>query len=170
MTNEEDALFQERIDELVFIEQGIERRAKEFLALNKDYQEKSQGALTDLLDQVGGIDESLSKINAASNSVDKYVTLSAKHAARTTQLFLGTLVAVVLIVSGTFWWSHRINSDLTDAKTELARLNVTLQHKPVILHFQGNDYVRVVPDSEMGFTRGNHGEVPGRYAKMWHIR
>jgi len=170
MTKEYDQLFQERVDELLLLEQRIERRAEKFLELTSDYQEKSQSAVKELVGKVEGVDESLKKINAASENVESYMTQCAKQALRTSQLFLGTVIVAALIIGGTLWWSHHINSDLADAKAELASLNTKLKHKPVITHFHGKDYVRVVPDSETSFTRGDDSEVPGRYAEVWHVR
>jgi len=170
MTKEYDQLFQERVDELLLLEQRVERRAEKFLELTSDYQKKSQSTFNDLLSKVDGIDASLNKINVASDSINEYVTASATHATRTAKLFLGTVIASALIVAGTLWWSHHINGDLANAKAELASLSTKLKHKPVIVHFQGKDYVRVVPDSETGFTRGDDSGVPGRYSEVWHLR
>ena len=170
MTKDYEKPFQERVDELLLLEQRADRRAEKFLELTNDYQEKSQGALNGLLGKVGGIDESLAKIKAASDSINKYVTLCDKHAIRTLRLFMFTVIAAVFIVFGTLWWSHHINSDLVDAKAELASLNVKLQHTPQILHFHDKDYVRVVEDSETSFRRHDGSEVPGRYAEVWHVR
>lgn len=161
MTKNTEQLFQERVDELLVLEQRVERRAEKFIELTTAYQERSQGTLDDLLGKVGGIDESLAKINAASDSVNAYVTLSATHALRTATLFLGTVVATVLIVAGTLWWSHYITRDLAAARAELTSLNVRLKHKPVILHFHGKAFVRVVPKTETSFTRNNDSDVPG---------
>jgi len=73
-------------------------------------------------------------------------------------------------VAGTLWWSHHIISGLAQDKADLLALDIKLKHTPVIVHFKGKDYVRVVPDSETGFTRGDGSEVSGRYAEVWHVR
>ena len=105
-------------------------------------------------------------MNASSDSVNKYVNLCARHANHTTQLFLGAVIAAVLIVASTLWWSNHINNNLEDAKSELASLNPKLKHTPVILPFKGKDYVRIVPDSETSFSHQNGDNVPGRYAEI----
>lgn len=169
-TKEDSHLFQERVDELLLLEQRIDRRAEKFVALTSDYQAKSQQALNQLLGKVSGIDESLAKMNAASDSIEAYVAQCAKQGWRTTLLFCGAVMASVLIVAGTVWWSHHTRSNLADAKAELARLHTTLKHTPVIGHYHGKDYVRVVPGSETSFTRGDGHEVPERYAEVWHVR
>ena len=68
------------------------------------------------------------------------------------------------------WWSHHITGDLAAAKTELPSLNIKLKHTPVIIHFHGKEFVRVLRDSEMSFTRGDGSDVPGRYSQVWHVR
>jgi len=169
MDKNPDELFQERVDELLLIEQRADRRAGKFIELVNAYQEKSQGMLDDLLCRANDVNETLIKINRASDSVDEYVTLCAKHVTHTTKLFLGTVVLVILIVTGTLWWSHYIDSSLADAKSELANLNTKLKHTPVFLHFYGKEYVRVIPKSETSFSKGDE-EVPGRYSRIWHVR
>ena len=74
------------------------------------------------------------------------------------------------MVAGTLWWSDHITCGLEQDKADLATLDIKLKHAPVIMHFHGKDYVRVVPDSETSFTRGDGSEVSGRYAEVWHIR
>lgn len=165
-----DELFQDRVDELLLLEQRADRRAEKFIEITNDYQEKNQKALDDLLGKVGGIDASLAKMNAASDQVRDYVAQSAQHALRTAKLFLGTVIACALFVVGTLWWSHHIISGLAQDKADLRALDTKLKHTPVIVHFKGKDYVRVVPDAETGFTRGDGGEVPGRYAEVWHVQ
>ena len=170
MTKNYDEHFQERVDELLLLEQRADRRAEKFIEITNDYQEKNQKALDNLLGKVGGIDASLAKMNAASDQVRDYIYYSEKHALRTAQLFLGTVIACALFVAGTLWWSHYIIIELTRDKADLAALDIKLKHTPLIVHFKGKDYVRVAPDSETGFTRGDGSEVPGRYAEVWHIR
>jgi hypothetical protein len=169
MVKNVDALFQERVDELLLLEQRADRRAEKLIEITNDYQEKSQQALDDLLSKVN-IGDSLARMNAASDQVRDYVAQSAQHALRTAQLFLGTVIACVLVAAGTWWWSNHIVTGLAQDRADLASLDTKLKHTPVIMHFKGKDYVRVVPDSETGFTRGDDSEVPGRYAEMWHVR
>ena len=76
MTSTSDERFQERVDELLLLEQRMDRRAERFIELTTAYQKNSQGALDDLLGKVDGIDGSLAKINAASDSVNKYATIN----------------------------------------------------------------------------------------------
>jgi hypothetical protein len=165
-----DVLFQDRVDELLLLEQRADRRAEKLIEITNDYQAKSQQALEDLLNKVGGIDDSLARMNAASDQVRDYVAQSAQHALRTAQLFLGTVIACALVAASTLWWSHHIISGLAQDKADLRALDTKLKHTPVMVHFKGNDYVRVVPDSETRFTRDNGNEVPGRYSKVWHMR
>lgn len=170
MTKNYDEIFQERVDELLLLEQRVDRRAEKFIELTNAHQKKSQKALDDLLGKVSGIDESLARMNAASDDVRDYVAKSERHALRTAKLFLGTMVVSLLIVLGTLWWSHHVTSQLAEDRADLKVLDIKLKHKPVIVHFKGKDFVPVVPDSETGFTRGDGSEVPGRYAEIWHVR
>ena len=141
----------------------MDRRVEKFIEITNDRQEKSQKTLDDLLDKVGSIDERLVKMNAASDQVRDYVSQSEKHAIHTAKLFLVTVVASALIVVGTLWWSHHITSGLAQNKADLVSLDAKLKHMPVIVHFHGKDYVRIIPDSETGFSRSDGGEVPGKY-------
>lgn len=109
-------------------------------------------------------------MNAASNQVCDYIAYSEKHVLKTAKLFLGTLIVCPLFITGTLWWSHHVISELAQDKADLVTLDTKLKHTPVSMHFEGKDYVRVVPDSETSFTRGDGSEVSGRYAKVWHLR
>ena len=170
MKKKGDEWFQDRIDELLLLEQRADRRAERFVEITSDYQEKSQKAIDDLLNKVCGIDASLVKINVVSNQVGDYVAYSEKHALGTAKLFLVTVVACAMIVAVILWWSHHIITGLAQDKVDLAALNVKLKHTPVIVHFKGRDYVRVIPDSDTGFTRGDGRAIPGHYANVWHVR
>ena len=169
MTNDYEQRFQERVDELLLLEQRVDRRAEKFIEITNHYQEKSQGALDDLLAKVGGIDESLAKMNAASDRVNAYVTHSATHATRTAKLFLGTVMACALIVAGTLWWSHHITSNLANAKAELASLNIKLQHKPIVIHDSGKDYIRIEPNTVVNLT-DNDSQFKGTFAAIKYAK
>jgi len=78
MTKNYEEHFQDRVDELLLLEQRADRRAEKFIEITNDYQEKNQKALDDLLCKVGGIDESLARMNAASDQVRDYVSYSEK--------------------------------------------------------------------------------------------
>ena len=170
MTKNYEEHFQDRVDELLLLEQRADRRAEKFIEITNEYQEKNQKTLDDLRVQVGGIDDSLARMNAASDQVRDYVAYSEKHALRTAKLFLGTVIACALFVAGTLWWSHHIITGLVQDKADLAALDTKLKHTPVIVHFKGKDYVRIIPESETGFTRNDGSDVPGRYAQVWHVR
>lgn len=158
-----EELFQDRVDELLLLEQRADRRAEKFIDITSDYQEKYQKALDD-------IDASLTKINTASDQVRNYADYSAKHALRTVKLFLGTVIFCVLFIAGTLWWSNHIMKVIAQDKAYLAELDTKLKHTPVIMPFKGKDYVRVVPNSELSFTRSDGNKVPGRYSQVWHVR
>lgn len=170
MTKDCEKLFQERIDELLLLEQRADRHAEKFIEITNDYQKESKEALDNLLGKVGDTDESLAKMNAASDSVNNYITFSAKHATNTLRLFMSTIIITMIIVAGTLWRPYHINSSLADAKDKLASLNTKLKHTPVIVHFHHKDYVRAAEDSEISFKRRDGGEVAGRYSEVWHIR
>ena len=145
MEKDDKQLFQERVDELLLLEQRADRRAKKFVELAKEHQQKSQAALEDLLGKVGGIGDSLRKMNAASDSITQSVIQSTEHAKRSTWTFFIALIVSALLIAGALWWSRHIRNGLIDARAELLSLNVKLKHKPVFIHFHGRDYVRVMP-------------------------
>ena len=154
MTKNYEELFQDRVDELLLLEQRADRRK----------------VLDDLLGKVGDIDTRFAKMNAASDQVRDYVVQSAQHALRTAKLFLGTVIACALFVAGTLWWFHHIMNKLTPNKADLTALDIKLKHTPVIVNFKGKDYVRIIPNSETGFTRNDGSAVPGKYSEVWHAR
>lgn len=143
---------------------------KNLLHSRREHQEKNQHALDDLLGKVSGMDLTLTKISAASDEVRDYVFYIESHALRTAKLFLGTVMACVVLMSGTLRWSHHLMSGLAQDKADLRALDIKLKHTPVIVHFKNKDYVRVLPHSETGFTRGDGSKVPGRYAEVWHAQ
>jgi len=102
--------------------------------------------------------------------VSECLDVCKQHATHAMQVFLGTVMAAVLVVGGLFWWARHVRDDLADARAELSSLTIKLKHKPVIVHFRGKDYVRVVADSETSFTRRDGSEMGGRYAPVWHVR
>jgi hypothetical protein len=169
MTTHYDEVFQERVDELLLLEQRADRRAEKFLTLSKEYQESNQTVLLGLIDKAEQVKECLSKINTASEQVSASVASSEKHAHRTVKLFLSTLVICLLMIASTLWWSRHIQDALEQDKIDLAALDVKLHHTPVIVPFKGKEYVRIVPDSEMTFTHKDGKAVPGLYAEVWHV-
>jgi len=165
-----DALFQERVDELLLMEQRVEARAEQFTEMTKGYQKKNEAALKNLLGKVGGIDKSLLKINAASEVIGWHVAQCSRYADNAKTFVLALVFTSLVIVVGTLWWAHHIRSDLVEARVELASLNIKLKHKPVIVHVGGKDFVRVVPKTETTLSRGDGSEVSGRYSQAWHVR
>jgi len=169
-----EALFQERVDELLLLEEQSSRRGEQFIQLVRDHREKSQESLDDLLMQVRGVSEHLhdrlSDVGAAAQQLNDAIAQNKQSERRAVSLFLRALASVVVTVSSTLWWSHHINGGLAQAKQDLAGLTTTLQHTPKILTIRGQDFVRVVPDSETGFTRGDGSDVDGRYARVWPAR
>jgi len=171
MTKESDQLFQDRVDELLMMEQRVELRTEKFTHVAKRYQEKNAEALDDLLGKVSGIDKSLNQLNAASKSIGDYVAQCARYADNATRFVLSLSLVAVLIVVGTLWWASHVRTGLVQDRADLNRwFNVTLKQKPLFKQVNGKDYVRVVPDSEMKLPLGKGYTVPGRYAEVWHVR
>jgi hypothetical protein len=169
MTKNNAALFQERVDELLLLEQRIDRRASTFIDIINEHTQNSQHAVSDLLDKVTHIDESLMHMNAASDQIRDYALQSKHHAHRTVTLFLGTVVTSLLIVAGTVWWSHHVVKSLARDRENLATLEYTLTHTPVIKEVDGKDYVRIRPGSETSVGHDDRA-LSGRYAEVWHMR
>ena len=107
-TKDYDILFQERVDELLLVEQQAQCRADKFIELNKAYQDKCQATYEQLFSKVGEINHSLQKINEASEKIAQYVDLCRKQATRSTAVLLYALLAAAFIIFGTIGWSHHV--------------------------------------------------------------
>mgnify|MGYP006345018333 CR=1 FL=1 len=170
MTKNYDELFQDRVDELLLIEQRVDRRSEKLIDMTNDYKASSQKVLDDLVGKIGGIDDSIVKINAASDQARDHILQSENHARYTMRLFFVTAIASILILLGTLWWVHHVTSTFAEDKAALAAIEHKLQHTPVIVHFKGKDYVRIVTDSETSFNHADGSDVSGSYAEVWHMR
>lgn len=168
MTVDYNEQFQDRIDELLLIEQRIDRRSSHFIDVIRHHQNTSQATFDGLMKKASGLDEGLAQIKETADQVGHYVAYSQRHALRTARLFLWTLGICLVLLLGVLWFCYNTYHGLAWERAKLAALNIKLKHTPVIVHFKGKEYVRVVPHSETQFTRDNGTQVPGWYAKMWH--
>lgn len=168
MTQNYDERFQERVDELLFLENKVEEHIKSLANMNEHYRKVYEAVTKDISQKMMGVNESLKKINEGSEKISDYMAHCEKHAEHTRSIFMATVLACVIVIAGTFWWSYHINDNLADAKAELERLENKLKHTPDMESFKGKDYVRVVPDSETSFTDQYRDSIPGRYAEVWH--
>ena len=164
-----DELFQERIDELLLIEERAERRAEDLLKNHALCQAQTQVFTKEVVQKIAALDGALVKISEACLRFGEYVHACERYRDRTTQLFLGVLVLSLLILTGTLAWSYFINEQLAGAKEELASLQVELRGTPVVKTSEGKDYIRVKPNSAVTFGRGKK-KLAGTYAEIEYAR
>lgn len=125
--------------------------------------------------------ETVESVNATAKQLNEYLHFCATHVKLALFLFFGSLILVVCIWVGTYFWYKHVSSqvaetkaEVAEAKLELAQANAKLKNKPLFLPGNsgvgGNqsDYVRVVPNSEATMTHKNGKEYPGVYAKVWY--
>ncbi len=164
-----DERFQERIDEIAFLEQNIDKLAREWRNDSRDYQVTNQKSIQEMLSHINTVNDSLKKINTASSTIATYMTQCEHHANRTRNVFMGSVVACVLVIAGTLWWANDIRTNLAEDRKELVYLDELLKGVPDFQKANGKNYVRIVSGSETNELRNEDGHrLEGRYAKVWN--
>ncbi len=164
-----DEMLQERIDELLLIEERAERRAEDLLVHHQAAQAEGKVWQQDVVQKIATLDNAMANIHEASLRFGDYVQACGRYRDRTITLFLGTLVLSLLILVGSLGWSYYVNEQLADTKEELASLQVKLKGTPVIKNSEGKDYIRIKPDSEVHLGQGKK-KLPGIYAEIEYAR
>ncbi len=172
MTQEYDKRFQDCVDELMVLQRDTEKLTQELKSNYQYAQKKTQETADDLAKKMTQVERSLSNINVASGNIAGYMAQCEKHADRTRKVFMGMLVACILIVAGTFWWSNYVRDDLAEAQEQLKLLEPILKESPVFTKVNGKDYVRIVDGTETNnlVHQNDHTSVEGEYAEVWHLR
>ncbi|MBP9726687.1 MAG: hypothetical protein KBD83_04405 [Gammaproteobacteria bacterium] len=174
MTQEYDKRFQDCVDELMVLQRDAEKITQELKSNYQYAHKKTQETADDLAKKMTSVERSLANINIVSENITGYMAQCEKHADRTRKVFMGMLVACVLIVAGTLWWSHYVRDDLAEAEKQLELLGPILKNSPVLVSVNGHDYVRIVPGTEtdeLGYYQDkDHEKIEGEYAQVWHVR
>jgi hypothetical protein len=164
-----DERFQERIDEIAFLEQSIEKLAREWQNDSRDYQVTNRKAIQEMLSHINTVNDSLKKINTASSTIETYMTQCEHHANRTRNVFMGMVAACVLVIAGTLWWANDIRTNLAEDRKELVYLDELFKKSPDFQQIDHENYVRIVAGTETNELRNDDGHrLGGHYAKVWN--
>ncbi|MBP9727086.1 MAG: hypothetical protein KBD83_06460 [Gammaproteobacteria bacterium] len=168
MTQEYDKRFQDCVDELMVLQRDAEKITQELKSNYQYAQKKTQETADDLSKKMTQVERSLSNINVASGNIAGYMAQCEKHADRTRKVFMGMLVACVVIVAGTLWWADNLKINLAEDIKEFNDLESIFKNEPALERIKGQDYVRIIEDSETSLYDQNERTMDGRYAKVWH--
>lgn len=167
MTQNYDERFQERVDELLFLENKVEEHIKSLANMNEHYRKVYEAVTKDISQKMVGVNESLKKINEASEKIADYMTHCDQHARYTRNIFIGALVGSVIVISATLWWAHNFKSDLAEDRKEFDTLEYILKNQPVLKRFDGIDYVRITEPKTADLYEDGQ-PLAGYYAEVWH--
>ena len=164
-----DKRFQQCIDELVVLEKRAEERAEKLLKDHTYYQKKTQETGDDLAKKMTSVERSLSNICIASENIAGYMAQCEKHADRTRNVFMSTVVGCALVISVILWWAHDVNNDLNADEKEMAYFEELFRGMPEFQKVHGNNYARIVKGTETNTLKNDQGKnIEGRYAKLWY--
>lgn len=164
-------LIQDRIDELMLLEQKASSRANSFLKENRSINYEMQ--------------RSVSGIVQSSKDLQEIVNKCAFYKPKVLMVILSIAIIAVLMFGGATWYINHaknkvaelrqqemkineminkfnaMNKDIIDTlKTDVARVS---KFKPTIVKYLGKFYIRVAPDSTTGIVKDNR-MLPGSYA------
>ncbi len=167
MTQNYDERFQERVDELLFLENKVEEHIKSLVNMNEHYRKVYEAVTKDISQKMIGVNESLKKINEASEKIADYMTHCDQHAKHTRNIFISALVGSVLVIAATLWWAHNFKSDLAEDRKEFDTLEFILKNQPVLKRIDGIDYVRITEPKTADLYESGY-PLDGYYAEVWH--
>lgn len=155
-----DDVFQERLDELLTIEQKMELRTQEF-------QQKASDALGRLNALEEKISNDLVALKEISNTTNQHTQKLAKINRNSIFGFIAILAIVGVILGGAYLWFGYIQWQINVASLKLYNLDLKLSSTPEIIKYHGDDYIRIIPHTASSFNNRN-GEYTGDYAKVWY--
>ncbi len=167
MAQNYDERFQERVDELLFLENKVEDHIKRLADMNEHYRKVYEAVTKDISQKMIGVNESLKKINEASEKIADYMTHCDQHAKHTRNIFISALVGSVLVIAATLWWAHNFKSDLAEDRKEFDTLEFILKNQPVLKRIDGIDYVRITEPKTADLYENGY-PLDGYYAEVWH--
>lgn len=166
--------FKDRIDELYLLEGRIEKQAEALSVVSKNCISANEAQLNNWLLRMDNAVEDAHDISQAAKKIDEHISFCEKHLKLALGMFFGSLILVVCIWVGTYYWYKHVSEQVKEARLELAQADAKLSNKPLFLpagnSIEGskNDYVRVVPNTETTMTHADGDDYPGVYAKVWH--
>ena len=152
-------IFQERLDELLLIENKMDLRTKEF-------QEKSKDSLARLNELEKKICNDISMLREMNDTTHQRTRILAELNKKIIYGFVALVVITAVTFGGAYFWFGYIKWQIKIASLKLDVLDLKLNSTPKIIRYHGDDYVRVIPDTESQFE--SQGKYSGHYAKVWH--
>ena len=168
MTQNYDERFQERVDELLFLENKVEKQIDRLMDINQHYRKTHEVVTKDISQKITDVDMSLQKINQASEKIADYMTHCDQHARYTRNVFISALVGSVIVIAATLWWAHNFRNDLAEDRKEFDNLEFILKNQPVLKRVDGKDYVRLAEAKTTIMYDKNGDPLNGDYAEVWH--
>jgi len=159
--------FQDRVDELLFLENKVEDHIKRLTDMNEHYRKVYEAVTKDISQKMIGVNESLKKINGASEKIADYMTHCDQHAKYTRNIFMSALLGSVIVIAATLWWSHHFKNALSEDRKEFDELEVILKNQPVLKRIDGIDYVRITEPKTADLYEDGQ-PLAGYYAAVWY--
>jgi hypothetical protein len=113
-----DERFQERVDELLFLENKVEGHIEKLVDVNRRTQKVYEEVTKDLYQKIENIGSSLKKIDEASDKISDYMRTCDKHAQYTRNIFMSSLAGSVIVICATLWWANHLKNDLAQDRKE----------------------------------------------------
>ena len=170
MKKNDEERFQERVDELLFLEHKVEGHIERLAEMNAHYKKVYEAVTQDLTQKMSGVNESFKKINDASDNIADYMRHCDHHAKYTRNIFIGTLLGSIIVIAATLGWSYDLKTHLAADIKAFKDLEYILKNEPDLKRYQGKDYVRLA-EAKLTAIEDEHGEpIPGDYAQVWYKR
>ena len=158
----------ERLDELLLIEERAERRSESLVELIKGLEEDRKKVVLELTEKMELVDHSLKNIGSCSKIIENKIQSAEKvytNSIKAIKIVLWSLIAILLLLS--FVVDHEVKK-FNMPREEFNRINSKLQRTATFGDFNGRQLVRVRPNSEARFTGDDNQPMPGVYAEVWH--
>lgn len=168
MTQNYNERFQERVDELLFLENKVTEHIQGLIKIYRHAQENYEEITSKVTEKITRVDESLKKINEASEKIADYMTHCDQHAKYTRNIFISALLGSVVVIAATLWWSNNLKSNLASDIKAFKDLEYILKNEPILKHVDGKDYVRLAETKTTDLYDENGDILDGDYAEVWH--
>lgn len=161
-----DEILQERLDELLMVEQKAQDRAKKLTEYGQYFQEQAKRTLERLDGVVCMTSNELGRLKDMNRELEKQRQAISTLKKKTIVLCMMAIILIGLICCGAYAWLGYLQKQIELASLKLEMLDLKLSSTPVVVKFNGDNYVRIIQDT---VTTLGRGEKPiGVYAKAWH--
>jgi predicted DNA repair protein MutK len=166
MTKGSEEIFQERLDELLLMEHKAELRIQQLTKHNETFQNDTNKVLARLDGVIRTVSNDIHTLGEVNDIANERMQALARYTKKIIITFVVALLIIVLVGGWTAMRLKYLNYEIKLAEAKLKLLDLELKVTPVIVKYNGEDYVRVHPNTETRLARG--GKPVGVYAKAWH--